>query len=347
MKVILMALLLLCSLSAQAFTPKAEYKLTLNVGPQFYIGMGATKFAELVKLKTNGKINIKPYFGSSLLKGAQLNAPQMVATGAIDAAFDAAINIAPVVPELDVFSLPFLIPSYDMLDMVETGQTGRLLSLAMEAKGLKLLAWGENGFRQITNSKRAILTPADLKGLKIRVVGSPLFIDFFRNLGADPVNMNWGDAVAGFQQGVVDGQENPIGVNIPVQIWQYHKNITYWDYVIDPVIVYWNKATWESFPEDIKAAILAAATEAGRFEKALCRAGLDGQTSLNILKNEFHFDLPVKDPSAHFKAQGMTVTTLTDEQKNAFKAASQVVIDKWKQKIGPTLVESVQTDMEL
>ena len=73
------------------------------------------------------------------------------------------------------------------------------------------------------------------------MVGSPIFIDTFRQLGADPVNMNWGDAVTAFGQGVVDGQENPVGVLVPVQIWQYHKYATFWNYLVDPVIFYCNK----------------------------------------------------------------------------------------------------------
>ena len=121
------------------------------------------------------------------------------------------------------------------------------------------LAWAENGFRQVTNSKRPIASPADLKGLRIRVVGNPLFMDTFRQLGADPVNMNWGDAQTAFQQGVVDGQENPVGVLIPVQIWQYNKYVTMWNYLVDPLVFYWNKKQWQAFPPDIQKAMKEAA----------------------------------------------------------------------------------------
>ncbi len=89
-----------------------------------------------------------------------------------------------------------------------------------------------------------------MKGLRVRVVGNPMFLDTFRALGADPVNMNWGDAVAGFQQGVVDGQENPVGVLIPVQIHQYHKFTTQWNYLVDPLIFYWNQKQWKKFPKE-------------------------------------------------------------------------------------------------
>ena len=325
---------------------KKEYKMTLNVGPQFYWGMGAQKFADLVKEKTNGQINIKPYWGSSLLKGAQLKSPQMVASGVIDCAYESTINSSPVMPEMNIFSLPFFINNFENLDKMEYGETGKAIFKVMDKKGLVGLAWAENGFRQVTNSKRPIHRPEDVKGLKIRVVGSPIFIDIFRKLGAYPVNMNWGDAVTAFQQGVVDGQENPLpGVAIAVQIFNYHKYITRWNYLVDPVIVYWNKKQFNAFPKDIQKAIREAAVESARFEKALCRAGLDGDKSLNILKNEFNYTIKIPDPVKYTESKGMVVTNLTDEERNAFIEATKSLYEKWVPKIGKELYEKAKADM--
>ncbi|MEA3359300.1 MAG: DctP family TRAP transporter solute-binding subunit [Thermodesulfobacteriota bacterium] len=340
------ALLVAFSMPAGAAKFKKEYKLTLNVGPQFYWGMGAQKFADLVKEKTNGQINIKPYWGSALLKGAQLKSPQMVASGVIDCAYESTINSSPVMPEMNIFSLPFFINNFENLDKMEYGETGKAIFNAMDKKGLVGLAWGENGFRQVTNSKRPIHRPEDVKGLKIRVVGSPIFIDIFRKLGADPVNMNWGDAVTAFQQGVVDGQENPLpGVAIAVQIFNYHKYITRWNYLVDPVIVYWNKKQFNAFPKDIQKAIREAAVESARFEKALCRAGLDGEKSLNILKNEFNYTIKIPDPVKYTESKGMVVTNLTDEERNAFIEATKSLYEKWVPKIGKELYEKAKADM--
>ena len=331
--------------SSEAGEFKKEYRMTVNVGPSFYWGMGATKFAELAAEKTGGKINIKPYFGSSLLKGAQLKSPQMVAKGIIDCAYESTINASPVIPEMNIFSLPFFINTYENLDALEYGETGKAIFAAMEKKGMMPLAWAENGFRQITNSKKPIMSPEDLKGLRIRVVGSPLFIDTFKQLGADPVNMNWGDAQTAFQQGVVDGQENPVGVLIPVQIWQYHKYATFWNYLADPLIVYWNKTEWEAFPEDIKKALKEAALESARFEKALCRAGLDGEKSLKILKEEFNYEMEVPQPVKFMEEKGMTVGFLSEEQRQAFEEATRPVYDQWIDEIGKDLYETAKKDM--
>jgi tripartite ATP-independent transporter DctP family solute receptor len=339
------SILVLTASLGRAAEFKKEYKMQLNVGPTFYWGMGAVKFSDLVKEKTKGQINIKPYFGSALLKGAQLKSAQLVANGVIDCAYESTINISPVISGCNIFSLPFFINTFENLDKMESGNTGKAIFDAMKQKGLAPLAWAENGFRQVTNNKREIRTPEDIKGLRIRVVGSPIFIDIYRQLGADPVNMNWGDAVTAFQQGVVDGQENPVGVLIPVQIYQYNKYATFWNYLVDPLIVYWNKKEWDAFPKEIQKAIREAAQESSRFEKALCRAGLDGDKSLNILKTEFNYTMEVPDPVKFLESKGMTVTFLTDEQRNAFMQATKPVYDVWVPKIGKDLYEKAKADM--
>ncbi|MBW2000830.1 MAG: DctP family TRAP transporter solute-binding subunit [Deltaproteobacteria bacterium] len=343
--VVALSLGLVFSTYSGAAAFKKEYKMQLNVGPTFYWGMGAVKFAELAKQKTNGKINIKPYFGSALLKGAQLKSAQLVANGVIDCAYESTINISPVITECNVFSLPFFINTFENLDKMKDGATGQAIFAAMEAKGLKPLAWAENGFRQVTNSKRVIRRPEDVKGLRLRVVGSPIFIDIFRQLGADPVNMNWGDAVTAFQQGVVDGQENPVGVLIPVQIYQYHKYATFWNYLVDPLIIYWNKKQWDAFPKEIQKAIRDAAVESGRFEIALCRAGLDGKKSLNILTNEFNHTMKVPDPVRFLESKGMTITFLSDDDREAFIRATKPLYKKWVPRIGEDLYKKALKDM--
>lgn len=343
--VALISVALLAPCLSQAGNFKREYKMQLNVPASFYWGMGAQMFVDLVKERTNGQINIKPYWSSSLLKGAQLKSAQLVAKGVIDCAMESTINISPVIKESNVFSLPFFINNFENLDKMEHGATGKAIFKAMDAKGLVGLAWAENGFRQVTNSKRAIRTPADVKGLRLRVVGSPIFIDTFRQLGADPVNMNWGDAVTAFQQGVVDGQENPVGVLVPIQIFQYHKYATFWNYLVDPVIFYWNKKQWNAFPADIQKIIKESAEEAAIYEKALCRAGLDGQKSLDILKNKFNHNMEVPEPVKWLESNGMTVTFLSDEERNAFIEATKPLYDKWIPKIGQDVYQKALSDM--
>jgi tripartite ATP-independent transporter DctP family solute receptor len=343
--VLCLCVLTLFAVPGEAGEFKKEYKMQINVGSTFYWGMGAQKFSDLVKERTKGQINIKPYWNSTLLKGAQLKSAQLVANGVIDCAMESTINISPVITEANIFSLPFFINNFENLDKMEYGETGKAIFKAMDAKGLVGLAWAENGFRQVTNSKLAIRTPADVKGLRLRVVGSPIFIDTFRQLGADPVNMNWGDAVTAFGQGVVDGQENPVGVLVPIQIWQYHKYATFWNYLVDPVIFYWNKKQWNAFPPDIQKILKESAEEAAIYEKALCRAGLDGQKSIDLLKNQFNYTMEVPEPVKFMESKGMTVTFLSDDQRDAFIEATKPLYEKWVPKIGEGLYKQAMADM--
>src|SRR5262249_50981279 len=113
-----------------------------------------------------------------------------------------------LVKELNLDALPFLFPSYSALDAVEAGDPGKRIFQLIEQKGVIPIAWGENGFRELTNSKRPIRRPEDLHGLNIRVVGIPIFIEIFRTLGANPVGMNFNEALEAFRLGKVDAQEN-------------------------------------------------------------------------------------------------------------------------------------------
>jgi TRAP-type C4-dicarboxylate transport system substrate-binding protein len=108
---------------------------------------------------------------------------------------------------------------------------------------------------------------------------------------------------------------------------------------------YWNQREWKSFPKDIQDAILEAAKEAGRFETALSRGGLDGDTSINILKDEFNYTMEVPDPIAFMESKGMEIHMLTDEEREAFAQATHSVYDKWIEEIGPEVYEKAKADI--
>ena len=326
------------------FKPKAEYTMQVNVGPLYDWGVGAQRWADLIKEKTGGKVIVKPYFGSSLLAGKQTNWYQAVADGAIDFAVESTINASTVVPALNLFNLPFFLPSYDAVDKIENGKAGKLVIEQLERGGLKFLAWGENGYRQITNSKREIKSPDDMKGLKFRGVGSPIFVDMFKTLGADITLMSWADAVTAFQQGVVDGQENPKSVLTVVKIWEYHKYLTNWGYVLDPLVFVVNERVWKSFPADIQKAIQEAALEAGEYEKALARAYLDGSKSAEKLKAKY--GVVAEDAYANARAKGMVITDLTPAQLQVFKDKLIPVYNSWVPKVGKAIVDAAIEDMK-
>src|SRR5262245_18430577 len=145
-----------------------------------------------------------------------------------------------------------MFPNHPALDAVEAGEPGKRIFQLIEQKAVIPIAWGENGFRVMTNARRPIRRPEDFQGLNIRVVGIPIFADIFRSLSANPVSINFTKAQEAFRQCTVDGHENPIGLIIPYQVWAVHKHITLWRYAIDPTILAVSAKTWICLSPDYR-----------------------------------------------------------------------------------------------
>ena len=312
------------SAPAMAQSYKSEYRMSLVLGTAFPWGKGGELWANKVRERTQGRINIKLYPGVSLIQGDQTREFSALRQGVIDMAVGSTINWSPQVKQLNLFSLPFLMPDYAAADALTQGQVGKSLFQTLEKAGVMPLAWGENGYREISNSKQAIKSPADLKGMKIRVVGSPLFLDTFTALGANPTQMSWADAQPAMASGAVDGQENPMSVYMAAKLYSVaQKHVTMWGYINDPLIFVVNKDIWNSWTPADRDIVKQAALEAGKEEIAIARKGMvePGQPLL-------------KDVASH----GVTVTQLTPAEREAFVKATRPVVEKWKGQIGADLV---------
>ena len=314
--------------AAQAQQYKPEYKLSIVVGTQFPWGQGAQIWADLVRERTDGRINIKIYPGTSLVQGDQTREFTAIRQGVIDMAVGSTINWSPQVRQLNLFSLPFLLPDYAAIDALIDGEVGQDLFAIIEKAGVVPLAWGENGYRQLSNSKREVRKPEDLKGLKLRVVGSPLYIDTFTALGANPTQMSWADAQPALASGAVDGQENPLSIYTGSKLHTVgQKYLTLWNYVADPLIFVVNKEVWNSWSEKDREIVRAAAQEAAKREIAIARKG--------VTKD----DTSLLD---QIRGHGVSLVELTPAEHQAFVDATRPVFDKWKKQIGEDLVAKAE-----
>ena len=307
---------------------KSEYRLSLVLGTAFPWGKGGEIWASKVRERTQGRINIKLYPGVSLIQGDQTREFSALRQGVIDMAVGSTLNWSPQIKELNLFALPFLMPDYAAIDALTQGEVGKDIFKAVDNAGALPLAWGENGFREISNSKHAIASPADLKGLKIRVVGSPLFLETMTALGANPTQMSWADAQPAMASGAVDGQENPVAVYQAAKLQTVgQKYLTLWGYVADPLIFVVNKDVWASWTPADQAIVRQAAIDAGKEEIGIARKGL------------VEADKPlVKE----LEGMGVTVTQLTGPQHDAFVKATKPVYDKWKATVGADLVAKAE-----
>jgi len=307
---------------------KSEYRMSLVLGTAFPWGKGGELWANKVRERTQGRINIKLYPGVSLIQGDQTREFSALRQGVIDMAVGSTINWSPQVKQLNLFSLPFLMPDYAAVDALTQGEVGKSIFATLDKAGVVPLAWGENGYREISNSKKAIKTPEDLKGLKIRVVGSPLFLDTFTALGANPTQMSWADAQPAMASGAVDGQENPIAVYMAAKLHTVaQKHVTMWGYINDPLIFVVNKDIWNSWTPADREIVKQAAIDAGKEEIAIARKGM------------VEADKPLLKDIA---ANGVTVTQLSPAEREAFVKATRPVFEKWKGQIGADLVTQAE-----
>lgn len=299
---------------------KPEYRLSATLSTPFSWGHGAQKWADLAREKTNGRINIKVYPGQALTGGDQSKEFTALRQGVIDMAYAAPLNWAPQIAQLNVFGMPFLFPSYEAADRALAGALGAALFDIIRQNGAEPVAWGENGFREMSNSRHPVRAPADLTGLKIRVIGSPMLLDMYKGLGANPTTMSWADAQPALATGAIDGQENSLETFQISKLNQMgQKHITLWGAVYEPLVLAINNGVWNSWTPADRAAVKAAAVEAARYQVEMARKV--GQSA-----------------ASQIEQSGVTITRITPDQRKAFVSAAGPVYEKWKARIGPEVV---------
>jgi len=310
---------------------KPEFKMSVVVNEETTWGRAAIRFADAVRYRTAGRIQVKCYFNGALFADRQTTEFRFLQEGGADFALGSTINWSPQVKELNLFAMPFLFPNYGTLDAVQAGDTGKRLFRLVEQKGVVPIAWGENGFRELTNSKRSVRRPEDLEGLTVRVVGIPIFVDVFRALGANPVSMNWGEALTAFQQGKVDGQENPLALIIPYRLWEHQRHLTLWRYAIDPLILGVSAKTWMSLSPEDRDIVRKVGAEIMAVQKREAREGLDRNLAL---------------PTALQQQYGMEVVRLSPDDLQRFRQRVRPVYEKWASEIGVELVRRAERIVE-
>lgn len=313
---------------AQQYRP--EYKLSVVGNRPIPFAEGAFQWAELVTQRSQGRINVRVYPGSQLVGGDQTRELLAMRQGIIDMCVFSTINIAPQVREAGLFQLPFLMPDHRAFDALINGEPGRDLMAIMDRRDVVGLAFGENGFRELSNSRRAVRTPADLRGMKIRFAAGAIFNDIYNAMGANPLQMSFADLQPALSSGAVDGQENPVNLFLAFRMDALaQRHMTIWNYVNDALIFGVSKSIWNSFNAADQQLLRDCAQEAARNNIALARRGLG---------------IPGTDDSAlvELRNRNVEVSVLTLEEKRAFAAALRPVYDRWAATIGADLVRKAE-----
>jgi len=299
-----------------------------HVAPPFHgQHVGLEYFAQYLAEHSDGRWQCKIFPSGQL--GGERSLAEQVQTGTLPMAVITTAVLSNFVPQIGVVDLPFLFPDLLTAHAVLDGPIRKKLFAYFPAKGFVALTFMENQFRDLTNSKRAIHTPADLKGLKIRTMESPIFIDTFKALGAEPVPMPFPEVYNALEQGVIDGQDNPLFVSILVKFPEVNRFITKTRHVLTEAVMIVNLDFWNRLSAADKALFQTAAGEATIINRA---TNLQGELKLPRIG---------KSIPTYLREKKIECVKLTSEQQQLFKKAVAPVYKKYRSKIGAEVFDAM------
>jgi len=257
MKTLFQPLALAALLAATGAHAQTVLKIGYATSATSHYGVGSTVFCDEMEKGTQGRYKCQQFPNSAL--GGEREQIEAVQLGTQDLVNTSTGPLGNFVPEVKIVDIPFLFRDYDHARKVMDGPIGQDLQKKMEAKGLINLAWTENGFRHMTNSKRAINQATDASGLKMRTMENKVHMDGYKTFGILPTPMAFPELFTALQQGTVDGQENPIPVILASKFSQVQKHLSLTGHVYSPAALILSPAVWNKLSAADKAAFTEAA----------------------------------------------------------------------------------------
>jgi len=296
--------------------------VTLKLGhiadPQNPYAQGGQKFADLVSEKSGGTMEVQVFPSSQL--GNQRDLVEGLTLGTVDMCLSSTAVLGNFLEKAAIFDLPFIFRNrahtFKALDTI-----GMDIAKELEPRGIKVLAYLENGIRHMTNNIRPIRKPEDMQGLKIRVMEQPIYISMMKALGANPTPMAFGELFTALQQGVVDGQENPAAHIYTKRFFEVQKyiSLTAHTYSAEPMLI--SMIAWNKLTPEQQGILQEAANEAR-----------DWQRQLAIDLENGYWD--------KIRESGKS-EILEDVDRDAFKEATKVVWEQFEDKVGKENIEAI------
>jgi tripartite ATP-independent transporter DctP family solute receptor len=255
--------------SGAAQAQEKTFKFALQNPKGHPLEMGATKFAELVAAKSGGRFKVNVFAGGTL--GGDAANVSALQGGTIDFVQLNSGILASQVKAFEVYDFPFMFASAAEADAVVDGPFGQKLHSQLLDKGIVGLAYVELGFRNITNSKKAINTVEDIAGLKLRVIPNAINVDWVKALGANPTPMAFPEVYAGLEQKAIDGQENPLSVILANKFYEVQKHLAVTNHQYNPQSLIFSKKVWDTLAPADQKLLQDAAKEAATFQRKVNR----------------------------------------------------------------------------
>jgi tripartite ATP-independent transporter DctP family solute receptor len=251
---------------AAGASAQTTMKISISIAQNSHQGIAIDTFGKEVEKRTGGRYKVQSFYSGSL--GGERESIEAVQLGTQELAFSSTGPVPNFVPEAKILDIPFLFRDKAHARAVLDGPIGQEMLAKFESKGFKALAWGENGIRHMTNSKRSVNAPEDLKGLKMRTMENPVHVAAYKGLGIVTTPMAFPEVFTALQQGTVDGQENPLSVIMASKFDQVQKHLTLTGHVYSPGIFLMSKPAFDKLSAADKQAFLDAAKEGVKANRA-------------------------------------------------------------------------------
>lgn len=296
-----------------------ELKAGYSLPETSHYGVGAKVLAEEIAKRTNGKYTVKGYPSNAL--GGEREMVEGAQIGTVDIVLTSTGPVGNFVPDTLITDIPFLFKNYEHAHAVLDGPIGQEILDKFPEHGLIALAWTENGFRNLTNSKRAVVEPEDAAGLKIRTMENPVHMEAFSQIGILPTPMAFPELFTALQQGTVDGQENPIGVIVSAKFSEVQKYLSLTNHVYSPALILLSPVVWDGLTDEEKTAFKEAAKVAAKAMREKVRA--DAESGVETLRE-----------------QGMEV--VDDVDREAFEKALEPLMAKYAEQFGKERLDAIR-----
>lgn len=288
------------------------------------VSLGTKRFAELVAAKSGGKLKVQEFPSSTL--GNELQQQAALQGGVQEMTAPATTSLAGIVKEFGLIDFPFAVGSFAQADALLDGPFGQALIAKLPEKGLVSLGYWDLGFRNVTNSKRAITRPEDFDGLKLRVIPNPVFLETFKALKANPVPMAFGELYGALEAKAVDGQENPFSVILSNKFYEVQKHVSATNHVYAANILLVSKRFWDKLSPTEQRILTEAANESRAYQRQASRAA--AQKAVGELQ-----------------AKGMQYNEVSAAERQRIGQMVKPVTDKMAAAYDPELVKLYQSEL--
>lgn len=288
-------------------------------------GRAAKFLAEDLGKRTGGKFKLKAFGNASL--GSDTQMQNALIGGAQEMTVVSTATLVGIVSDFGVYDLPFVFGDEREADAILDGPFGQALAAKLNEKGLVGLVYWENGFRNLTNSKRPVTRMEDMQGIKLRVMQNPVYIDMFKGFGANAVPLAFSELFTALETGTVDGQENPVNTIQSSKFYEVQKYLSLTKHVYSPWIVLASKKWWDKLSADEKKALQESANAARDFERKDSRESAG--KALEFLK-----------------AKGMQVNVVSDKELGRMRETSRAAMQKFASDGHVQLIKDLQSSLE-